>query len=242
MIHAVSIARLADLVFPPTCGLCRRPLGEGRNVSVCIRCREAAPLINGPLCPRCGLEFTSPDTDSHLCGICLTRRWHWTLHRSCGWYDGTLKLAIHHLKFSGDHTVLPYLGDLLYQVFLRECVSVPVDMLVPIPLHRRRLRQRGFNQSLLLARLLSRRTGIPVEPRILRKTRETAPQTSLTASERRANLRGAFTVADARATASRSILVIDDVYTTGTTINECSKILLNSGASRVAALTVARTR
>jgi len=242
MKQAVSLARLIDLVFPPTCVLCRRSLGENRDGRVCVGCREAAPVITGPCCPRCGLEFPSPDTDNHLCGTCLTRKWHWILHRSCGWYDGTLKSAIHLLKFSGNHGVIPYLGNLLYQVFSSEYACVPVDMLVPVPLHRRRLQQRGFNQSLLLARFLSRSTGIPVEPRILRKTRETAPQTSLTASERRANLRGAFTVADARAAASRSILVIDDVYTTGTTLNECSRVLRNAGATRVVALTVARTR
>jgi ComF family protein len=132
------------------------------------------------------------------------------------------------------------LGRLMAQgceEFLRECQA---DLIVPVPLHPRRLRWRGFNQSLLLSRQVSRRYNVPVEPFALYRARETVPQTELTEDERRKNVRGAFAINAGKSMKGRSVLLVDDVYTSGATVNECSRVLIRGGAREVTILTLAR--
>ena len=119
----------------------------------------------------------------------------------------------------------------------RQCT---VDLIVPVPLHIRRLRERGFNQALLLARELSKQTGIPCEQRSLRKIKDTPFQTALKGRERRKNLKAAFRVKKTEEIEGKSVLLVDDVYTTGTTVNECARTLLEAGAATVGVLTLAR--
>jgi len=120
------------------------------------------------------------------------------------------------------------------------CLDHPVDLIVPVPLHVRRLRQRGFNQALLLAKELSKRTGIRYGQRVLRKVKDTPFQSTLKGTERRKNIKGAFHVNNTEEARGKSILLVDDVCTTGATVNECARTLLNGGAERVVALTLAR--
>jgi ComF family protein len=114
-----------------------------------------------------------------------------------------------------------------------------IDLLIPVPLHRDRLRERGFNQALLLAKELSRRTGIPCRKRILQKKNPTLPQVSLSGAEREKQVRGSFHLVGEEAVDGKTVLLVDDVYTTGATANECSKVLLNGGAARVDVITLA---
>jgi ComF family protein len=116
-----------------------------------------------------------------------------------------------------------------------------LDLLVPVPLHRKRLRERGFNQALLLARELSRQTQIPYEARILQKKKATPPQVQLNGEEREEGVKGVFHVTRRDGVEGKTILLIDDVYTTGATVNECSKVLIRGGAKRVDVLTLAHT-
>jgi ComF family protein len=116
-----------------------------------------------------------------------------------------------------------------------------IDLIVPVPLHARRLRWRGFNQALVLAREVGRVRGLPVDPFILRRSRPTPPQTQLAEEERRKNVRGAFTLRSEEAVADRVVLLVDDIYTSGATANECSRVLLRGGAEEVRVLTLART-
>lgn len=116
-----------------------------------------------------------------------------------------------------------------------------VDLIVPVPLHPRRLRWRGFNQSLLLAKQVSRRYEVPMDPFVLYRKRETAPQTQLAEDERRRNVRGAFATGPEKPLKGKSLLLVDDVYTSGATVNECSRVLLHAGAKEVYVLTLART-
>jgi ComF family protein len=115
------------------------------------------------------------------------------------------------------------------------------DLLIPVPLHPQRLRERGFNQALLLARELSLRTGIPCRKRVLEKRKPTLPQVNLSGRERERGVKGAFHLAEGKEVREKVILLIDDVYTTGTTANECSKVLMAGGAKRVDVLTLAHT-
>ena len=124
------------------------------------------------------------------------------------------------------------------QEFLAE---FDVDLMVPVPLHPKRLRWRGFNQSLLLARQVSRRYDVPVDPFVLERRRETVAQTQLTEEERRQNVRGAFEADPKKSLKGRRVLLVDDVYTSGATVNECSRVLMRAGAREVTVLTLART-
>jgi ComF family protein len=122
--------------------------------------------------------------------------------------------------------------------FLNQCDA---DLIIPVPLHPRRLRWRGFNQSLLLAKQVSRKYDVPMDPFVLYRKRETAPQTQLAENERRKNVRGAFATDPEKSLKGKSLLLIDDVYTSGATVNECSRVLLHDGAKDVYVLTLART-
>jgi ComF family protein len=115
-----------------------------------------------------------------------------------------------------------------------------VDLIIPVPLHPKRLRWRGFNQSVLLARQISHAYKIPMDPFVLRRDHETAPQTQLAEDERRKNVRGAFTLNPDRSVDGKNILLVDDVYTSGATVNECSRILKRNGSKQVFVVTLAR--
>ena len=123
------------------------------------------------------------------------------------------------------------------QEFLDQC---PADLIIPVPLHPKRLRWRGFNQSVLLARQVSREYAIPLDPFVVYRNKETPPQTQLTEDERRKNVRGAFSLNDQKSVKGKRILLIDDVYTSGATVNECSRALKRGGAKEVYVLTLAR--
>ena len=116
-----------------------------------------------------------------------------------------------------------------------------LDLIIPVPLHPRRLRWRGFNQSVLLGREVGRAWGIPLDPFVLTRKTETVPQSTLTLKERRPNVRGAFSISPRRSVENLRLLLVDDIYTSGATVNECTRVLLHSGAREVQVLTLART-
>jgi competence protein ComFC len=151
-----------------------------------------------------------------------------------------LKEAIHRFKYGRVLPLVKVFGDLLHPAFQNLTRDFPTDLLVPVPLHIKRLRERGFNQTLLLVRELSKRTGIPYTERALKKIKDTPFQITLKKRERRKNLRRAFQVKDPERIKGKAVMLVDDVYTTGTTVNECSRALRRAGAEGVVVLTVAR--
>ena len=172
--------------------------------------------------------------------MCLQERWYFDIHRTSGLYEGVLKEAIHRFKYGGVFPLAKAFGDLLQPILKALCQDYPADVMIPVPLHIRRLRERGFNQVLILVKELNKRFGIPYGERVLRKVKDTPVQSALKKKERRKNLRGAFEVQDQAAIEGKAVVLVDDVYTTGATVNECSRALLKAGAARVAVLTVAR--
>ena len=159
--------------------------------------------------------------------------------RALGYYEGPLQEAIHRWKYRERLSLTAIFGEWMADALRRHWGDASPDFLIPVPLHRARLRERGFNQALLLARELSRRTGIPCGQRILLKGKPTLPQVNLSGSEREKGVRGAFQMTDRGCLKGKSILLVDDVYTTGATVNECSKVLMSGGAGRVDVLTLA---
>ena len=152
-----------------------------------------------------------------------------------------LRQVIHKFKYGRQ----AYLGEPLGRLMALACEpwfrASGLDLVIPVPLHPRRLRWRGFNQSVLLGREVGRAWGIPLDPFILTRRTETAPQSTLTLTERRPNVRGAFSMAPRRTVKKMRLLLVDDIYTSGATVDECTRVLLRSGAREVRVLTLART-
>ncbi len=159
--------------------------------------------------------------------------------RSAAPYTGTVREALHAFKFLGQASLAAPLLDLILEV----CAGterLPGDLVVPVPLHPARERERGYNQSALLARRLARRLRLPCRMRALERRRATRAQTELTGRERRRNVLGAFSVAEPRVVRDRHVVLVDDVLTTGATVAECARVLIRAGARTVGVVTVAR--
>lgn len=235
---------IAALLLEKRCPACGTPVspsaGAAKNgpaSDLCPACALALARRAGGYCDRCGAVSAWPDAPPAPCGKCLaaTRPWgRFFLH---GAYAGLLRDLLLRFKHKHELPLGPLLGSLLAAHPGLE--GDTYDALVPLPLHPKRLRERGFNQSLELARPLALRLAAPVAPDFLRRTAHTAPQTSLHYNDRHSNVRGIF-AADA-AVRDKRILLIDDVATTGATLEEAAKTLLAAGAANVDAAVIART-
>lgn len=230
---------LVDGIFPSDCEACSAPLAPGVAPGLCAACLGSIHPPPPPLCDCCGLPLAGP---SAACPDCSRRPPAFTTARAVGLYLPTagglnpLAAAIHALKYRRRRIVARALGGLLAARY----PFGPGRLLVPVPLHPSRLRARGFNQALLLARALGRRRDLPVAARALIRTRPTTAQPGLGAAARRTNLAAAFVVRDPPQVAGRHVVLVDDVLTTGATADACAIALLAAGARRVDAFTVGR--
>jgi ComF family protein len=175
-----------------------------------------------------------------LCAACRGRPPGFDYARAAARYDGVVREALHAFKFRSRWTLAAPLADLLVEVVAGHLPDGIPDLLLPVPLHPRRERERGFNQASLLARRVGRSLGCPVRETVLARVVATRSQTELDAAARRANVRNAFAVRRPALVAGRHVVLVDDVLTTGATLSECARRLREAGASRVGALTVAR--
>jgi ComF family protein len=208
--------------------------------------------ISGGVCATCGERLFSPyavagASGEPRCGLCRRIEPAFARAVAYGSYESGLRELIHLLKFGGVRPAANVLGRMLAEAIATLEPEFPADslVLVPVPLHRTKLRQRGFNQAELIARAAMKINPVPDRLRlcegVLERTRETASQVGLTSHQRRENLRGAFGVVQRELVKGREVLVVDDVYTTGTTVSECSRVLRRAGATKVWVATVART-
>ncbi len=231
-------AALLDVLFPAHCLLCREQLRPGTDILLCPTCGGRLTIIQPPLCTCCGRLL--PDSAlSHLCGACLRQRPFYSKARALFIYDHFSAPLIHAFKYQGQTTSQRTFSGLLQRSPVIQDLNVP-DLIIPVPLHHKRLRQRGFNQALTLARSFFPEDKEIIKGGLLVRQRWTTPQASLNGHERRKNLRNAFMVADSAPLKDKSVLIIDDVFTTGSTLNECAAILLHNGARDIQALTLAR--
>ena len=234
------IERIFHFLLPPQCYCCEKFL-EDDPQGICRDCLSEIHWIGPPICSVCGRPFVSMEGESHLCGDCITKKKYFTMARALGSYEGSLQKAIHRWKYQGKTYFNPLFGEWMTEGLRRYWDPHLFDLLLPVPLHIQRLRERGFNQTLLLVKELSLRTGIPYRRRLLQKKRATVPQVNLDGIEREKEVKGSFYVRKEKDLEGKSILLVDDVYTTGATVNECSKVLLRGGAKRVDVLTLAHT-
>lgn len=232
--------RLLDLFFPPLCHHCRSFIPHAGWVHVCPACLATSRPVEPPLCSICGVPFPQQSGIDHPCGPCLADPPPFAAARAAFLYEGAIRDLIHRFKYDGVVQLRRPLALLMADRLAPLTAEKVPDLLVPVPLHVRRLRQRGFNQAVLLGELLSREWQVPLDRRTVRRTRWTEPQVNLTAKERLANVRGAFTVTDRTRVAGLRVMLVDDVLTTGSTLAECSRVLLRAGAAEVCAVTVAR--
>lgn len=217
-----------DWVFPPKCGGCGKP-----GIRWCAQCQSSTRTIKSPVCPLCGQNITRVGPCVH-CQVAAPR---YTGLRSWAYYDGSIRNAIHQLKYNRNVGLGEILSRPLLKLFLD--LGWKIDIITPVPLGLARIAERGYNQSSLLAKPLSLALGIPYCPQILWRQRETRSQVGLSASERRLNVVGAF-AAQASLAADKSIIVIDDVATSGSTLEACADALFSVGARKVYGLTLAR--
>jgi len=182
--------------------------------------------------------FASDNGGDHICGSCLGKPPPFSLARGVVFYAPPVSNLLHRLKYGTDRTVLSTISQIAVQFDFTAFASC--DLIVPVPLHPRRLRERGLNQSLILAQIFFPKKAKAICPQILIRTRDTVPQTSLNSKERRSNLRAAFTAVREEDINGKAICLVDDVFTTGTTVCECTRTLLKAGAKEVKVITMAR--
>ncbi len=229
---------LIQFLLPPQCPCCEKFLEEGQQ-GFCSNCLAEIRWIEPPFCSLCGVPFVSRESENHPCGACSTHRRYFTMARALGAYEGPLREAIHRWKYEGKTYLTPFFAEWMAEGLNRYWEPDSFDLLIPVPLHPQRLRERGFNQVLLLVKEISSRTGIPYRRTILQKKKPTIPQVTLSGPEREKGLRGAFHAIGREELTGKSVLVVDDVYTTGATVNECSRALRRGGAKKVDVLTLA---
>ncbi len=230
------------LLLPSDCSMCSMPLTDDATPHFCDTCWRTVSLMPPSRCTRCDRPFPSPIattySPTHICRSCSTRRPAYTRAWTLYPYVPPVQEALCLLKYRGKVSLVPALARLM----IDQLPSLdPVDLIMPVPLHSQRLREREFNQSLLLADLVGRHLHLPVSCTDLLRTTPSQPQTMLSRRDRLRNLRKAFSLRRPDAVVNKRILLIDDVYTTGTTVNECAKTLRKAGSGDVYVLTLART-
>jgi ComF family protein len=223
-----SLWKAIDWVYPPTCSGCQKSKARW-----CNQCQSQVSVIGENICPICG----EPQNNKQICADCLSVRPPFDALRSFGIFKGPLREALHCLKYKKDIGISETLS--LYLINMLKTLNWELDLITAVPLSQKRLKERGYNQSDWLSRPLSLYFGIPFVSQALERFRDTRSQVGLSAIERQTNVHGAFH-SKASLVGGKNILLVDDVTTTGATIQSCTSALLQAGAGRVFGLTVAR--
>lgn len=229
-----------NLILPPACAVCSERLPVKSAGCFCDRCKAGISPLVSPYCRSCGTEISGVGDYKPLCGECLRESPPYLLARSVVHYESQVQQLVQKLKYNNDLSVIPGLEELIASSCMDEFYDI--DYIVAVPLHPIRLRQRGFNQALILARLFFPTKSALIKSDWLVRTRNTVPQTELGRLARKGNLKNAFKVRLSAAVQGATLCLVDDVFTTGTTLKECSKVLMASGALGVKVLTLARVQ
>ncbi|GBE05204.1 MAG TPA: ComF family protein [Nitrospirae bacterium] len=224
--------RFLRIFFPEHCPVCEKPSLDHRTAPICRECWQSILPYTGPVCQRCGRPLVSDV--SIICKGCIEDEPSFERASSFGLYEGALRQAINLLKYRGVKRLSAALADMMLDM------QTPVlDAVIPVPLYKTRLRQREFNQSAIFAKHLAGSTGTTLILDCLIKVRDTAPQVGLSAKQRRKNIKNAFEITRGETVRGKDILLVDDVFTTGATVRECSKLLKKTGAENIYVITLA---
>jgi competence protein ComFC len=234
---------LLRMVFPHVCEICGdREAGPAESF-ICDHCRNhprAIKRVQPPICKICGLWYEGEITNEFECRNCFDLNLEFTSARAAVQYAGLVKEVIHRFKYGRNEWFEPFLSQLLIDAAIPELKYEPVDLIVPIPLHPRKRRGRGFNQAERLSTRLSQSTGVPFDAKLMQRIRDTNSQAGLDRDDRIENVKGAFKYIGAERLKGQRVLLIDDVLTTGLTASSCARELLRNGAREVRVWTVAR--
>ena len=244
-------------MFPSHCRICDEPLVRISRLPVCRQCLDSIHPLRGRLCSVCGERVLSPlsapvpeagagEDELFQCPLCLRAAPPFAKAVAYGSYQGGLREMVHMLKYGGVLPAAKVLGRMVAEAMagLEPVLGGGVIVVVPVPLHKSKRRQRGFNQADLIARAALKVCNVDrfsLADNVLLRKRDTDSQIGMTTHQRRENMRGAFTVSRAQEVNGREVLLVDDVLTTGATAAECARVLLRAGASRVWVATAART-
>src|SRR5512137_339755 len=213
-----------DILFPPRCHFCKSFIPDAGDLHLCAHCLGACGAIRSPLCKRCGVPFYTDEGEDHLCGRCIDRPPPFIAARAAALFEGPVKELTHRLKYNHRVQHRRPLSQLAARQLAPFVAESRADLVIPVPLHVKRLRQRGFNQAALLGEILAREWGLPLMRRNMRRIRWTEPQINLSVAERAANVKGAFSVSKPLSIRDKRIILVDDVYTTGSTVSECVRV------------------
>jgi len=231
---------LINIVYPAFCPICKKRLFEIPAPAICPVCVAAMPVNASPLCPACGRTLTH--NLNHVC-LCKKNRQILFFDRAlsvCD-YTGTAKICIQLFKYTRRKELGRPLAEKMH-LFLRDHVNTSeIDCIIPVPLHRSKLRERGFNQARVLTELLAAELGCGCVVDNLVRVRRTKSQFSLSREERSANVSGVFSCRNPELINGQTILLVDDIFTTGATANECARVLKEAGARRIIAFSMARS-
>ena len=231
--------RLLDMLYPRSCIGCGKHAPETFRY-ICWDCWSDAAHVEPPFCELCGDPVAGTIEHGYICYACSAERPAFDAARSAARYDGVVGEALRQLKYEKALWLAPDLAELMHRCLKAEFPERAFDWIVPVPLYHVRRRDRSYNQSAVLAAELARRLRSKTSVRLLRRIRPTATQTNLTAAQRLSNVTDAFQYGREKRLTGKNILLVDDVMTTGATVNACAKALKKGGAKAVHVLTVAR--
>ena len=228
------------LLYPEVCQLCKAEPATPREGFVGPKCWSQVRFIRAPFCERCGLPYEGDLTTSFTCTNCYDLKLHFTFARSAVVAKTVTLEVIHRFKYSRALWFENFLADLLIREAAPALREQRWNLIMPVPLHPLKEREREFNQSAPMARRLGRATNLPCDEKTLRRTRPTVTQTHLSRDKRAENIKSAFAVRPGASLSGRRIVLVDDVLTTGATTNDCARALRDAGAEEVCVWTVAR--
>jgi ComF family protein len=239
---SIFLNKLFDLIFHSNCRVCKLPLDDNRKLCICSSCWLKIEIIREPLCKKCGIPLYAAGV-GRICGNCIKDKNYFSIARSIGVYDGTLREAIHLFKYKSKTLLGNYFAELIKDKIdndfdYKHKLLKNIDYVLPVPLHKKKLKQREYNQSMILSRIVSEYTNIPILPDCLVRIKTTTPQSKLPRKKRFENIKGVFDVKKPENIHNKTLLLVDDIFTTGATINECSKVLLKYGAKETRVLTL----
>ena len=240
------LKQLAHIIYPPRCVICgdflwRAPFDAGDLPdSICRECTSGFSPINAPFCTICGIPFGSDRIENHPCEDCLRTKPSFQAAYAPYRYEGPVLEAVKRLKYGQKTFVANSVGPLLAEFVKTRFTPLGPFLIMPVPLHPKRLRERGFNQSLLLAKHVASGINGELDFLSLTRTKYTTPQTTLSKKERLKNVQNAFLLKNPDAVSKKNVLLVDDVVTTGNTLNECAKVLILGGAEAVFCVTLAK--
>ena len=226
---------LLDVLLPPACYICG--VSCSSKYGLCEDCLRKIFPIAGPHCPKCGRRIRK---DEAICVECTNKISHVDKSWSCCYYKEAIKNCVHLFKYNGYMGLIDIFSNIMSDFARKNKISEEIDVIVPVPIFSAKKRERKYNHAEILARSLSRELSIPIDLKNLRKIKWTRSQSEFDRKRRLENVVDTFMAIDKTAFSGKRVLIVDDVYTTGATVNECAKVLIDAGASKASSLTLAR--